>query len=178
MTVTPAYAIPLSQTELSLIGEICAIQGQIEFLMQTITRTLLGVDHVTVLAILGSTTIGTNADIFIKIVRLKVLSHPNGLCAAEFAYAGIRELAEGRNDFVHALYAHAAGPDGFVLALEHRARAPMKVVAIRMKKHTRREVTDLQLVRDHAAKISCALAFLNQALQAGDDARNPWRGKF
>jgi len=73
MTVTPAYAIPLSQTELSLIGEICAIQGQIEFLMQTITRTLLGVDHVTVLAILGSTTIGTNADIFIKIVRLKVL---------------------------------------------------------------------------------------------------------
>ena len=52
----PAFPIPLLQTDLAMIGEFCAIQGQIETLIQRTAKLLLAVSDDAIMAILGSTS--------------------------------------------------------------------------------------------------------------------------
>lgn len=55
-----------------MIGEFCAIQGQIETLIQRTARLLLAVSDELIMAILGSTSIRVNCDIWIKICRERI----------------------------------------------------------------------------------------------------------
>ena len=67
-----AYDIPLTQTDLAMIGEICAIQGQIEYLMQQTVQHLLGTKHTTTLVILtASNNLPAASNIWIHTIRDK-----------------------------------------------------------------------------------------------------------
>lgn len=99
----PAFQIPLSAREFRLIGQLCAIQAQVEWSMQVAAKFLLDVPMDTALKLLGATSMKTNADIWIRLVRDKH-TDPSAKAWAEQAYQLIIELVRGRNDFVHSLY--------------------------------------------------------------------------
>jgi hypothetical protein len=110
----PAFHIPLTDAELKLIGEICAIQGQIEYLIHNIVEQLLGTSRDTTNTLLGSTSIRTNSEIFIKVMEDKC-HHEKLKSLAESILTDIKTLSEGRNDFIHALYAQSHDGGGFSL---------------------------------------------------------------
>jgi hypothetical protein len=99
----PAFQIMLEPTALQLIGEICAIQGQIEWCMLGTVRQLLSVERPTAQRIMGSTSIANNAEIWLAIINESDCSAELKLLA-ETAYRRLASLSEGRNDFLHAVY--------------------------------------------------------------------------
>jgi len=174
----PAYQIPLTQKQLGTLGEICAIQGQIELTLQNTVRHLLGVPHKTVLAIMGSTSVRTNSEIFIEVARCKC-DKPDLLRIAEDAFILIKDLSEGRNDFVHAIFGTTSG-GGFRLTSGGLPFGQHESSAMRVRNRKKRPACELQDVRDIAAKISCALAHFDACLvqKMDADSLTPWRGKF
>ncbi len=86
-----------------MIGELCAIQGQIETLIQRTAKLLLSVSDELIMAILGSMSIRVNCDIWIKICREHV-NDPGLLKVAEEAYKSVTTISEGRSAFVHAIF--------------------------------------------------------------------------
>jgi hypothetical protein len=176
----PAFHIPLSDDELRLIGEICAIQGQIEYSMHNIVQRLLQTGTSATRKILGSTSIGTNSDVFIHIVRDKC-QFPELKGIAEDVHAKIRDLAEGRNDFVHALYAIGKEGDSSFALVSGAGRphpAFNHTIAIRIRSGKRRAVDAISSVRDTAARISCALAHVDHCLMMCEVGPTAWSGKF
>lgn len=161
----PAYHIPLKATTLQLIGEICAIQGQVEWMMQNTVRELLKIDNETVQRIMGSTSIATNAEIWIRLIRKKE-SRKSVLRHAEQALSDIRELAEGRNDFVHAVYMRKGqiGTHSYFvyygdIADEGGVRNTDRLaVAMRVRNRKIVPVDKLREIRDVAASISIRMA--------------------
>lgn len=167
----PALRIDATDEELKLVGELCGIQAQVEHFMQWSVEHLLGVKREVVQKILGSTVLGTNAAVWLSIVRAKSAEdHVKNL--AQFAYAKVISLSTGRNDFIHALYTYAPNADGtrFVPS------------AVRVKSGKYRPLTELRSVRDEAAVLSHLMAHLNWCVMPPDqkeDARrlfwrSPW----
>jgi len=171
----PAYQIPLTQTQLALIGELCGIQAQIELSMQLLVLGLLKVTHETAQSILGSTNVRTNSDVWIRIMREKCQA-PELLILAEHAYKEIEVLSQGRNDFIHALF---AGSPPELLGASFNL-PPNDPIAVRTKNFkTVTSVSKLKPLRDRAAALSCLLADLHwRACFNPDPARSPWHGKY
>jgi hypothetical protein len=69
----PAYHIPLSDSELRLVGEIAAIQGQIEYLLGQAMQAMLDISTDAVYATMHSASLKINTLIF---VTAKILSAP------------------------------------------------------------------------------------------------------
>lgn len=162
----PAYHVPLNDNQFKLIGEICAIQGQIEWMMLNTVWFALGVNKELALRIMGSTAIGTNADIWIQCVRKKQ-RNKFLLAMAERAFADIKDLAEGRNDFVHAAYfaRHADDPERQFVYIAHEGMEPLdegvEAVAVRVRNQKTVSVDKLKTVRDAAAEISIRIAHVH-----------------
>ena len=177
----PAYHIPLADNDLKRIGEICAIQGQIEYLMQNIVGRLLKLGSTDArLAVMGGTGIKANANVFIQVARNK-LKDADLLKIAEGAFRDIAKLTEGRNDFVHAFYAHGDEDrdGGFTLTGGDTSEPFMdNIVAIRTGNRKRRKVEDIQIVRNEAARVSLALAHIDFALMTDRPEHSPWLCKF
>jgi hypothetical protein len=175
----PAYHIPLTEAELRLIGETCAIQGQIEFLMQNAVMHLLDAEFHTALTIMGSTSIHTNAEVWLAVIRDKC-DDSELVALAQQIKNDLGAAAKGRNDFVHALFAIATA-DGLSIKL-NRTKPSTDAeggtpVAVRTKTRNQRPASDIQAVRDRAANISRAMAHLNHCLFRGKAALSPWRDK-
>ena len=172
----PAYHIPLTEVELRLIGETCAIQGQIEYMMQQIVSILLDTDHTATLAIMGSTSIHTNADVWLAVIQDKCCDTAL-IESAQKIKAEMAQAAKGRNDFVHALFATST-PDGLGFMI---GAGPIEnggpPIAIRTKSRKQRPASEIQEVRDNAARISRAIAHIKHCLRGDDAARSPWRDK-
>jgi polysaccharide pyruvyl transferase WcaK-like protein len=182
----PVFPIPLTQDQLALIGEICAIQGQIEVLMQEMIHTALRLKPETARKILGSNSIRTNADVWRDILL-------DGAIDAEFievmkrAHKAIATLAKGRNDFIHADYQADAvvtfvNDKGEPIDFQNAEGSTIKFVnseatAVRVRDRSTRPVKELKMVRDEAARISRMIGHL-WALLRGDPVHSPWRGKF
>jgi hypothetical protein len=176
--IEPAYAIPASDDELRLIGELCAIQGQIEYLMQNAVQQILQTDQKTTLKILGSTSIGTNVDIWCSVIKTKC-KLPPVIEVAERVNSEIGTLAQGRNDFVHALFATGNFPVGGGFSLISGAKPVGGTpVAVRSKTGKQRALSEIQGVRDTAARLSCAMAHINYCIMMGADGPTPYSGKF
>jgi hypothetical protein len=172
----PAYHIPLTDTELRLIGETCAIQGQIEYLMQNMVGLLLDTEHEATMTIMGSTSIHTNADVWLSVIIDKC-NDAQIIEAARQIKTDMGEAVKGRNDFVHALFATTAPDGGGFMIGAGPIIGGGTPVAIRTKGRKQRAASDIQGVRDRAAKISRAMAHINHCLRGVPAARSPWRDK-
>jgi hypothetical protein len=152
--VEPAYHIPLTERDLALIGEICAIQGQIEYLMQNSIGTMLRVSHDAQVSITtASPSLRALANIFINVARCKCIED-DLKALAESIFAQIEDLSKGRNDFVHAIYGEDGPQLSFGLSAGLGKPIPVAPVAVRTSSRKKRPATELNIVRDAAAQTS------------------------
>lgn len=174
----PAYHIPLDQRELSLIGEICAIQGQIEFLLQRIVWHLLETSLDTATRIMGSASLRTNAEIFVRLMTDKCKDATLVSMAID-TFQAFESLTTGRNDFVHAVYGrkhdHGDGISLHVFEGHTESVSLTNIVAQRTSNQKTRTVGDIQDVRNQAAVISCRLAHIHASLLG---VPSPWSDRF
>ena len=160
-----------------MIGELCAIQGQIETLFQRTARLLLTVSDELIMAILGSTSIRINSDIWIKICRERI-NDQDLLKIAEQAHQSAKTISEGRSAFVHAIFENehrlATVPLDGIIAVSKIIPVP---VAIRVKNRNKEEITKLVEARDEAARMSRMLAHIEHILK-NEPQPSPWLDKF
>jgi hypothetical protein len=177
--IEPAYHIPLGASELNLVGEIAAINGQIEYLLGHVVNLLLGISHEAMLAVMHSSSIKNNTYIFVTVARAKCRD-PELLRIAEDVFTRMEALSKGRNDFIHAIYASDAAGTAFTLTAGIARPVVTDTVAVKTGSYKKRSITELQAVRDEAAKISCALAHFERCilLNQPGTAQTPWLGKF
>jgi len=159
-SLKPAYHIPLSPTALRMLGEICAIQGQIEWLMQECLFLLLDMNLDDVGAILGSTRFGNNVDIWARIVRDRC-TDKRTLAHVKAVVAGVAALTGGRNDFIHAIFVKE--DHGWVGVAPDPLRGPGRIVAMRTKGGKITPVSRVRVVRNAAAEISRRLLKVREA---------------
>jgi hypothetical protein len=172
--LNPGWNIPLSDEEFKLIGQLCAIQGQVEHLMKFVVASLLDVtmdvcDHIMV-----STGIMTNAQIWSDVVAAKAQKQWM-IDTAKLAFSDICAIAEGRNDFVHAVFGWEASDEIYGVSA-HSSPTVGPKIAIRLRSRRRRPVSDLPGVRDEAARLSRMVAHVHWGL-TGDEP-TPWQDTF
>jgi hypothetical protein len=174
----PAYHIPLNDADLRTIGELAAIQAQVEYFMQHVVRTLLQLSHDATLTVMGSTSIRINAEVFIALAREKC-SDQNLLKTAEYIFEAVESLSKGRSDFLHALYAIPSNHEKGGFMLSGGIGKPLgEAAAYRTKNFKKTDLSELRNVRDKAAQVSCALAHLDWRLMGGAEQDSPWLGRF
>jgi hypothetical protein len=176
----PAYHISLTSREKILITELNAIQAQIEWLMRLTVQHLLNISPDTAKGIMGSTSIETNSNLWIKVIREK---HPDSSIKqwAEFAFLRIKELSKGRNDFLHTLYGFAVendvlfGPISFIYG--HIAKKRHKAIprrAVRVRTSAIAPLDDLNTARNEAAYLSVVFAHVEASANPSEVGRVPW----
>lgn len=148
----PAYNIPLSNKELKWLGELCAIQGQIEMLMSNTVMHLLDVSYDVANTILRPTSARVNAKVWISIVRCKSSSQ-NFLKKAENIYSTMPDVFKDRNIVVHGLYGHESDK-GFYALYGDGVVNDDPVVAVRRGDQSRHSVDKIKEARDSAARLS------------------------
>jgi hypothetical protein len=161
-SIAPAFRIPLADTELKMLGELCAIQGQVEHLLVYTLHYVLDVQVETARAILATNSIHTNAKTWIKIFQEKC-SDKRVLELADFAFGLVEGITQGRNDFVHALYARPMGTmwllDHVPKGTSHKRGQRNEAIAIRTRDtKKKRPISDLIDVRNDAARLSVLLS--------------------
>jgi hypothetical protein len=173
----PAYDIPLTDAQILLLGELRAIQGQIEYGMQQIVRRLEGIKPQEARKLLSAGGMKANADKFISIVRNRC-NDASLVRLAEKVYSSLATTSKGRNDFVHAIIAMNE-KNGFSLSFNAEP-ASKGAVAVRTKNYKKTALDVLPSVRDEAAKISCAMAHIYFCLMSRQNAsaQSPWIGRF
>ena len=153
--ISPAFHIPLSEEELRTLGELCAIQGQIELLMQLTVMVLCKKSLQRARKLLSSPKLTANARVWLSAIEQNA-SWQDSKKIAKAVVHEIDALSRGRNDFVHAVFAFGVGEDGFSLERDlgvngsPRRHGPAVVV----HNLRTRPMADLQEIRDKAATIS------------------------
>jgi hypothetical protein len=165
--VSPAFRIPLAEAELIMLGELSAIQGQVEHLLTHTLHYILDVQLETAQALLASSSIHTNAKMWIAIFREKC-GNQQILRTAETAFALVEGITKGRNDFVHAIYATPKGEmwilDHVPNGTAHRRSKRNEAIAVRTRDtKKKRSVADLIEVRNDAARLSVLLSDIASA---------------
>jgi hypothetical protein len=161
MTAKAAYHIPLTDDELKMLGEICAIQGQIEYLIAHTISMAINLNPKATNAILDRNTLSGNADIWREVIRARA-GQQSTRDAADEAFKEIVALTEGRNDFVHAFFAKEVKVDLFgkgepstgILLSPGPDSNPGTVVGIRTRGGKKRPAAEIKSVRDRAAELS------------------------
>jgi hypothetical protein len=156
---TPAFHIPLGDEELKMVGEICAIQGQIEWLMLSTVTHLLELDQAAADAVMASTSLEANAKIWLQVIRSKRVD-PDIYHIAKLAYSELKSFIKGRNDFVHVFYAKEIAVQFSEIsgkAITY-GREPVsdtgEIVAIRTRGRRQRLAGEIRSVRDQAGELS------------------------
>ena len=185
----PAFHIPLSAKQLRQIGELCAIQAQIEWSMQMVVRKLLGLSLPATLRVLGSNSIETNSSIWISTVREKI-SDDDAIAWADYAYARIKDLSQGRNDFIHGLYGvdlsgviRDTPSRLFMVASRRKVSTFVKQAeptGIRLRSHAETRLDQLPTLLKTAALVSVIAAYLDDVAAKGADqaALRSWRRRL
>ncbi|WP_315807388.1 MULTISPECIES: hypothetical protein [unclassified Bradyrhizobium] len=160
--LAPAFRIPLAASELQTLGELCAIQGQVEHLLVHTLHYILDLPLETARTMLASSSIHTNAKIWIAVFREKCHDLPI-LGKAEAAFDLVERTTKGRNDFVHAIFATPKGSmwmlDVAPKGAKHRRSTGGEAVAVRTRDiEKKRPISDLISVRNDAARLSVLLS--------------------
>jgi hypothetical protein len=174
----PAYHIPLTDDQLKMIGEICAIQSLIEDHMFGCVRRLLSVSLDYASKLLGSTAVNTNVEIWINAIREKC-QHPALVSLAEEIRVGIINLAKGRNDFVHGLFGTLEQGNVYIYAYGQSIPTGPVVAQRPKNKDKLTPVEDIEKVRNEAARLSRMIAHLTLCIDRDNpNFKTPWLGKF
>jgi len=168
----PAFHIPLTEDELRTLGEIAAIQGQIEFFMSRVAALLLGLPPGNASLVLGTTSAHARAKAWRAITDYKI---PDGAWRerGEAISAEYIQFTQRRNDLIHGLFAYSLSELGGILIGPNEVT---DLVADRVNfavKGSRRDtqICELQDVRDQAARLTHELNKLWQALVSGEIVR-------
>lgn len=158
------------------LGELVAIQGQIEHLMRLILDrssyapqgTKSSGAPVHPLVNISKLPLGQAVQTWIATLR-KRFRQPDLLASAEALATRITTHVETRNAFLHATYAHFpmhdGRPTGILFEVREDARGvPGPVMAFRAKDWDLRPVAQIKDARDEAAGIARALWELREAL--------------
>lgn len=180
----PAYPIPLAPSDLQTLGELTAIVGQIDEAMTVTVSGLIQADRPTTDAVMGSSKVADNANIWASLIRLRSKDE-DVLWQVEHALKEIQEVSAGRNDFVHAFFEQKLTSievmvsDGNSIDVYGREGPP---TARRVRSQNKqRPVTELQQVRDRAARLSCLIAHIGWQLAPHgitDGGRSPWLARL
>ena len=104
-----AYHIRLTELELQLVGEITAIQCQIENLLRNTIQAMLDPSTDAYFPVMDCDSLITTTYIFERIARKKAPTDELRALAKNIS-TRTKELSKGHNDFTHAIYA-VARPD-------------------------------------------------------------------
>jgi hypothetical protein len=177
----PAYIIPLNQKELALLGELTVIMGQIDDMMIQTVQPLLGIDRAAANVILGSSKIGDNAAIWANVIRNRT-EDEDILWLVEIATKEIKNVSEGRNDFIHAVFttqvlAKAVGSTSGAATVPipfNELFERMPPTARRVRKDKPRSIAELTTVRDQAGRLSCLIAHIHLLMSGTQAEASPW----
>jgi len=151
----PAYHIPLSERELQLLGELTAIQGQIDWLLQHVIEKLLDIGPGVSMKVLGSTQVRANMAVFDAIVAEKCPDELRPLCAE--VSADIVTVSERRNDFIHAYYGALVPlrdrPGEVLIMGPGPVEQAISAIAVRPRSGKRTAMSELKPCRDLAAAV-------------------------
>lgn len=179
----PPFHIPLTTREKALIGEVCALQGQVEEAMQDCVQSILGLSLKATLTIMGSNSLRVNASIWMHIVREKGPQADDVKWALEQASAIFEAHTTERNDFVHAVFSQVAthtDDDGerFQTIIKTTG-GPLRIVddankvstlpaiAIRTSSRKHSPVSRLTQTRNRAMRLAHLTDFIREASSPG-----------
>jgi len=149
----PARPLVLTSEEHALLGELVEIMGLIESIL---AETAERFDPLAA-ANLRKATAKPQAALWAKVVRGQT-SDPGLLAQINTAETEIEQVAEERNDFIHALF------EGDYIDADYIEPGYQTTSAIRSKTGTSRPVSDLEAIRHRAAALSCTLAQIDRAI--------------
>ena len=162
-SMEPAYHIPLTDDELKALGEICAIQGQIEQLMYDAVIWSLSITRSAADAIMATTSLDAKGHIWLEVIKSRWKQHLDIVDMAEKAAGALRVLTQRRNDFVHAFYATQvlvslgtppSPQPAIVYGPPRGMRSSGTPIAIRTRGRKERIASDIPKVRDEIAALS------------------------
>lgn len=164
----PATPLVLTTEQHAMIGELVEIMGQVDDIMiQTVGR-LLNVDRAAAGKIMGSTRVEDNSAIWAHAIRNRI----SDTAIAELiavAQKEIRDIAELRNDFIHALFTgDYAAPGYFEPGIQTTS-------ATRIKSGKTRSTSEIEAARNRAATLSCLVSHIDARMKAGGGhGPSPW----
>ncbi len=95
---------------------------------------------------------------------------------SELAADDMAKIAQGRNDFVHAVFGWPGPDEDLGISRVPGKAGSGPVIAMRTRNRKMRPTSDLSLVRDEAARLSRMVAHVHWGL-TGDEP-SPWQDKF
>src|SRR6266446_1078776 len=132
----PAYPIVLTSQDHALLGEVVEIMGQTDDIIVGTVARLLNIDRPAANKIMGSTRIADNVRVWAREIRNRSQTSDVSKLVG-IAKKRIKELAEYRNDFIHALFTNDYA-DNYV------EPGYQTTTATRRKSGKSRPVSDLQ----------------------------------
>ena len=184
----PAYQLRLSQRELAQLGELTAIMGQVDDLMVQTVAYLLKVDRPAANVIMGSSKVGDNVEIWANVIRNRTTDE-DIIWLIELAVKEFPDVSRGRNDFIHAVFSDPmqmvggvavfGGPEDGSATPVMTPMGPMMVsrrppVSRRVRNKILRPVSDLPLIIDQAAQLSCLIAHIDHLIVGNPTSTSSW----
>ena len=177
MTRPPAWPIPLSIEEKIALGELVAIQGQIEHMMRLVLAYSTyggnrerknGGEPIFPIVNINGDPLGRAVKKWIEALH-KRLKNADFLATADALAARIADHLETRNAFIHGAYAHYpmqdGRPTGVLFDVPENARGvPGPVMVFRAKDWDLRPVSAILDARDEAANLSLDLRRFNEQI--------------
>ena len=148
----PAFPLVLTNEEHALLGELVEIMGMIEHML---TESMERFDTITAGKIRKQTA-APQAALWANAVKGRV-KDPQIAAQIPVAQKEIEEVAEERNDFIHALYTNDYVDDYVEPGYQTTS-------VTRSKTGKTRPTDDLRTIRDRAAKLSCLIAQIANAI--------------
>lgn len=181
MAEQPAWPIPLSMEEKLALGELVAIQGQIEHMMRLALdystyggnkERKNGGEPIYPYVNLRAASLGLAVGTWITTLR-KRLKRPDLLDAAEALAVRIKDHVETRNAFIHGAYAHFPHQDGRPSGMLFDVREEMRgvpgpVMAFRAKDWDLRPAAAILAARNEAAILSTDVRQFMDSIQTAD----------
>lgn len=161
----PALHIPATSGELRLIGELVAIQGQIEHLMQQTIELAFHFTPNAAQATLGSSGLGTNVNTWHEMMKSASRKNSKARAIIGHIYTEIAALTSERNDFLHAFYCEELIMNGQSMGILYGPRPSLsdgrnfqnRYVARRTRSGKMTPIANVRSVRDRAARVSRVL---------------------
>lgn len=165
-----------------MVGEICALQGQIEEALQDCVRNVLGLSSKATRTIMGSNSLRVNASIWAHVVIEKGPKDADVRWAVDQAVKMFESHTTARNDFVHAVFSQMMtntdedGAQFHTLVRTHGG--PFRIVdgakvtvpptvAIRTSTRKLTPVKTLKGARDFASRLAHLTDFVRDAISPG-----------